>query len=97
MKIFTFLLLCAINYNVNAVSLYDNNGNYLGEYNSNQYDYNSTSNPYGPHGSKYSYDSINNPYGPNGSQYSYGSANNPYSTGYNVQQVPVIRNPYYRY
>jgi len=97
MKIFTFLLLCAITYNVSAISLYDNNGNYLGEYNGNKYDYNSTSNTYGPYGSKYSYYSINNLYGPNGSKYSSGSVNNHYTNGYNQQQVPVIHNSYYRY
>ena len=64
-----------------AQSLYANDGKYLGEMNSNQYDPNSTSNPYGRYGSQYSPDSINNPYGTYGSQYSPLSPNNPYSLG----------------
>lgn len=56
------------------------NGQYLGELNSNQYDPNSVSNPYGRYGSRYSSDSINNPYGQYGSQYSNDSARNPYAT-----------------
>ena len=47
---------------------------------SNQYDPNSTSNPYGEYGSQYSSDSINNPYGKYGSEYSNDSPNNPYAT-----------------
>ena len=53
---------------------------YIGNLNSNQYDPNSVSNPYGKYGSKYSADSINNPYGKYGSKYSNESANNPYAT-----------------
>ena len=90
------LILIFMIQSANAVSLYDQNGNYLGEDNGNKYDYNSISNPYGPYGSKYNYDSVNNPYGPNGSRYNSGSASNPYTNGYN-QQAPVIRNQYYRY
>lgn len=56
------------------------NGQYLGELNSNQYDPNSVSSPYGRYGSRYSSDSINNPYGQYGSQYSNDSARNPYAT-----------------
>lgn len=55
-------------------------GKYLGNLSSNQYDPNSTSNPYGEYGSKYSADSINNPYGKYGSEYSNDSRNNPYAT-----------------
>ncbi len=69
-----------------------NNGKYLGNLNSNPYDPNSVSNPYGRYGSKYSPDSVNNPYGQYGSPYSPNSANNPYTTG-----GPVIidnNNPY---
>ena len=64
-----------------AQSLYANDGRYLGEMNRNQYDPNSTSNPYGRYGSQYSPDSINNPYGTYGSQYSPLSPNNPYAVG----------------
>ena len=53
---------------------------YLGEYNNNQYDPNSISNPYGVYGSPYSPNSVNNPYGVYGSPYSSQSANNPYAT-----------------
>jgi hypothetical protein len=38
-------------------------GKYLGNLRGNQYDANSTSNPYGRYGSEYSADSVNNPYG----------------------------------
>jgi len=55
-------------------------GKYLGTLSSNQYDPNSTSNPYGEYGSQYSSDSINNPYGKYGSEYSNDSPNNPYAT-----------------
>ena len=60
-------------------------GKYLGTLSSNQYDPDSTSNPYGQYGSKYSADSINNPYGEHGSPYSDKSPNNPYATN-----APVI-------
>ena len=36
---------------------------YLGKLSTNPYSADSTSNPYGAHGSEYSSDSINNPYG----------------------------------
>jgi hypothetical protein len=57
------------------------NGKYLGNLNSNPYDPNSVSNPYGRYGSPYSSDSINNPYGIYGSPYSLQSPNNPYALG----------------
>lgn len=56
-------------------------GKYLGNANSNPYDPNSISNPYGRYGSPYSPDSINNPYGRYGSPYSPNSVNNPYAVG----------------
>ncbi len=56
-------------------------GKYLGNLNSNQFDPNSVSNPYGQFGSKYSPDSINNNLGTYGSPYSNSSVNNPYATG----------------
>jgi len=55
-----------------------NTGEYLGNLNSNPYDPNSVSNPYGQYGSPYSEKSINNPYGKYGSPYSADSVNNPY-------------------
>lgn len=56
----------AIDYRMdyNSPKLIDQNGNYRGNLNGNQYDPNSVSNPYGRYGSKYSPDSINNPYAP---------------------------------
>ncbi len=65
-----------------------NSGKYLGNLNSNPYDPNSVSNPYGRYGSEYSQDSINNPYGEYGSEYSNSSPNNPYATG-----APIIIDP----
>lgn len=62
-------------------------GKYLGNMNSNQYDPNSISNPYGRYGSQYSPDSVNNPYGTYGSPYSPKSPNNPYATG---DTTPII-------
>ncbi len=58
---------------------------YLGELNSNPYDADSTSNPYGQYGSRYSPNSVNNPYGRYGSPYSNESATNPYAT--NAPQI----------
>jgi hypothetical protein len=46
----------------NSPKIIDQNGNYRGNLNNNQYDPNSISNPYGRYGSPYSPDSINNPY-----------------------------------
>lgn len=44
--------------------IYDSQGNYRGKLNSNRYDADSISNPYGRYGSRYSQDSLNNPYAP---------------------------------
>ena len=60
--------------------LIGNDGKYLGNLSSNQYDPNSTSNPHGNFGSKYSPDSINNPHSEWGSPHSDSSPNNPYAT-----------------
>jgi len=51
----------------------------IGQLSTNRWLYNSTSNPYGPYGSKWTYGSVNNPYGPNGSPWSASSATNPYA------------------
>ena len=59
--------------------LYAPDGTFLGNLNSNQFDPNSVSNPYGPYGSKFSPNSINNPYGPYGSPYSPNSVRNPFA------------------
>ena len=64
-----------------------NTGQYLGTLNSNPYDPQSVSNPYGQYGSPYG-NTINNPYGEYGSPYSTDSWTNPYSTG-----GPVVIDP----
>lgn len=58
--------------------LYSADGHYLGNVNTNKYDPNSISNPYGRYGNPYSPDSINNPYGRYGNPYSAQSVRNPY-------------------
>ena len=63
--------------------LYDSQGNFRGNLNSNKYDPDSVANPYGRYGSQYSPDSINNPYGA-GSQYHQDSPNNPYGNGLTI-------------
>lgn len=63
--------------------LYDENGNFRGNLNTNKYDPDSVSNPYGRYGSQYSNDSVNNPYGA-GSPYKADSPTNPYGTGLKV-------------
>lgn len=63
--------------------LYDSQGNFRGNLNSNKYDPDSVANPYGRYGSKYSDDSINNPYGA-GSRYNQDSPNNPYGNGLTI-------------
>ena len=63
--------------------LYDNQGQYRGNLNSNQYDPNSVANSYDRYGSQYSPDSITNPYGA-GSPYRQDSPNNPYGTGMQI-------------
>jgi len=66
-------------------------GKYLGNLNTNRFDTNSVSNPFGRFGSKFSPDSINNRFGKYGSKFSPDSANNPFSSG-----VPVIIHPRHR-
>ena len=64
-------------------SLYTDDGEYRGNANNNQFDPNSTSNPFGRYGSRFSSDSINNPYGA-GSQYRSDSPNNRFGNGLKV-------------
>jgi len=52
---------------------------YLGKLSSNQFDYDSTSNQFGPYGSPFSYNSINNQFGPYGSPFSPQSVTNDYA------------------
>lgn len=65
---------------VSSPILVGDDGKYLGKLNSNKYDPDSVSNPYGRYGNPYSPDSINNPYGKYGNPYSPYSATNPYTT-----------------
>jgi hypothetical protein len=58
--------------------LYAPDGTYLGNLNTNQYDPNSVSNPYGRYGNPFSPDSINNRFGKYGNPYSPDSVRNPY-------------------
>jgi hypothetical protein len=84
----TVALVISIMFNIapsQAASLYAPDGTYLGELSANQFDPNSTSNPYGKYGSEYSSTSINNPYSKYGSEFSSQSPNNPYSTATTVQ------------
>jgi hypothetical protein len=67
----------------NSPQLYDSQGQFRGNVNSNRYDPNSVANPYGRYGSQYSPDSINNPYGA-GSKYAPDSPANPYGSGMRV-------------
>jgi len=60
-------------------------GKYIGNLNSNKYDPNSVSNPYGQYGSKYSPDSINNPYGA-GNPYDSNSPRSPSGQGLQMYQ-----------
>lgn len=67
----------------NSPQLFDSQGNYRGNLNTNRYDPNSVANPYGRYGSPYSPDSINNPYGA-GNPYRQDSPTNPYGTGLRI-------------
>jgi len=75
------VVLAAAPARAQSPQLYAPDGTYLGNLNTNQFDPNSVSNPYGQYGSPYSVDSINNPYGQYGSPYSPNSARNPFGTG----------------
>jgi hypothetical protein len=61
--------------------IYAPDGTYLGNLNTNQFDPNSVSNPFGRYGNPYSPDSINNPYGKYGNPFSPNSVRNPFATG----------------
>jgi hypothetical protein len=78
-------------YTTSGGRIYANDGTYLGRLNSNRYDTESVSNPYGKYGSRYSATSINNPYSQYGSRYSNQSATNPYTT---TPPVVRYRSPY---
>lgn len=68
------------------LGIYNSQGEYKGNLNSNPYDPNSVNNPYGQYGSQYSPKSINNPYVPENNPYNPNSANNPYGQGLKVYQ-----------
>lgn len=86
MRTFIVVLFCIVTSSSYGVSLYADDGTYLGELNSNEYDPNSVSNPYGKYGNPYNADSINNPYGKYGNPYSPDSINNPYSYGNGINR-----------
>jgi peptidoglycan hydrolase-like protein with peptidoglycan-binding domain len=56
-------------------------GEYLGNLSNNEFDPNSTSNPFGQYGSPYGSQSINNPYSTYGSPYSSDGVRNSYTSG----------------
>jgi len=64
-----------------SVQIWSADGKYLGNLNSNRFDPNSVSNPFGRYGSQFSPDSINNQFGKYGNPFSPYSVQNPYSTG----------------
>ena len=59
--------------------IYAPDGTYLGRLNSNRFDPDSVSNPYGQYGSRFAPDGINNPYSQYGSRFSPNSVRNPYT------------------
>jgi hypothetical protein len=69
--------------NNNSPQLYDSQGNFHGNLNSNQFDPDSVANPFGRYGSQFSPDSINNPFGA-GSQFSPDSPYNQFGQGMRV-------------
>jgi hypothetical protein len=83
----TFIALLLISNSAFAVSLVAPDGTYLGELSSNPYAQNSTSNQFGPYGSKFSPTSINNEFGVYGSKFSQQSPNNPYGGHGELPQV----------
>ena len=72
------LLLAATPAFAQSPQIYAPDGTYLGNLNSNRFDPNSVSNPFGQYGSRFSPNSINNPFGQYGSPFSPNSARNPY-------------------
>lgn len=74
--------------NSDAILVDPESGKFLGNVNSNPYDPDSISNPYGRFGSQYSPDSVNNPYGTYGSRFSDKSLSNPYA-----DKFPLLLSP----
>ena len=71
-------------YATEAPRLYDQQGNYRGKLNTNPYDPDSVSNPYGRYGNPYSADSLNNQFGA-GNPYRSDSPTNPYGSGWRIE------------
>jgi hypothetical protein len=67
----------------NSPQVFNSQGQFRGNLNSNQFDPNSVANLFGQYGSRFSPDSINNPYGA-GSRYNQDSPNNPYGSGLTI-------------
>ena len=82
-KLLTLLMFSSIAL-ADSPYLIDDNGVYLGNLNSNRFDPNSVSNPYGRYGNKFSPDSINNKFGKYGNRFSPDSVTNPYGSGLRI-------------
>jgi len=65
--------------------LYDSQGGFHGDLNSNPFDPDSVSNPFGQYGSQFSPDSINNQFSPAGSPFGADSPNNSFGQGMAVE------------
>ena len=72
-------IACASPAMAQSPRIYAPDGTYLGNLNSNQFDPNSVSNPFGQYGSQFSPNSINNQFGQYGNPFSPNSVRNPYA------------------
>ena len=89
----TFIALLLFSSSTFAVSLVAPDGTYLGELSANPYAQNSTSNQFGPYGSKFSQTSINNPFSPYGSKFSQQSPTNQFGGHGEPPQVEESGDP----
>jgi hypothetical protein len=67
----------------NSPQLFNSQGQFRGNLNSNQFDPNSVANPFGQYGSRFSPDSINNTFGA-GNPFNQDSPNNPFGNGLTI-------------
>ena len=67
----------------NSPQLYNSQGQFMGNLNSNQFDPNSVANPFGKYGNQFSPTSINNPFGA-GNPFSPDSPTNPFGKGLGI-------------
>ena len=63
------IMILSLHRQANAVKLYSNNGKFLGNVNTNQFDKDSVNNPFGKYGSPFSPDSTKNPFSQYGSPF----------------------------